>query len=233
MIGCGRPTTRLVPHRHRTFRGDFWPVACPPWVSRNGDGPYFGRFGVLVYGHVASVHPTSGHGIYHSWVISIRQYEPADYEACRHRLWVQLAQHHRDIYDAPHIGGDDPGADFDKHLTLVGPERIWVAEIDGQVVGLTGLIVTDESSEIEPIIVDPKYRRRGVASALIDHLKEVVRVQELPELMVRPVARNALILDFLSKHGFNTLGLVELIIRPEGSARWVEGAEVSGVRFKV
>jgi N-acetylglutamate synthase-like GNAT family acetyltransferase len=176
---------------------------------------------------------TSDHGVYHSCVLSIRHYEPADYEVSRHRLWVHLTQHHRDIYDDPHIGGDDPGADFDKHLASVGPERIWVAEIDGRVVGLTGLIVTEESSEIEPIIVDPEYRRRGVASALIDHLKEVVRGEQLPELMVRPVARNALVLGFLSKHGFNTLGLVELIIRPEDSDRWVEGAEVSGVRFKV
>jgi GNAT superfamily N-acetyltransferase len=166
-------------------------------------------------------------------VISIRQYDPTDYEDCRHRLWVQLTQHHREIYDSPEIGGDDPGSDFDNHLALVGPERIWVAEIDGRVVGLTGLIVTDESSEIEPIIVDPEHRRRGVASALIDHLKEVVRVELLPELTIRPVARNALVLNFLSKHGFNTLGFVELMIRPEGSTRWPDGAQVSGLRFKV
>ncbi len=176
---------------------------------------------------------TLDQGIYDSLVISIRRYEPADYDACRHRLWVYLTQHHRDIYDDQHIGGDDPGADFDEHLELVGPQRIWVAEMDDQVVGLTGLIVTEESSEIEPIIVDPDFRRRGVASALIDHLKEVVKSEGLPELTVRPVARNALILDFLSKRGFNTLGLVELIIRPEDSPRWVEGAEVSGVRFRV
>ena len=157
----------------------------------------------------------------------------ADYEACRHRLWVHLTQHHRDIYDAPHIGGDDPGADFDDHLALVGPERLWVAEIDGQVVGLTGLIVTESSSEFEPIIVDPEHRRRGVAGALIDHLKEVVQREKLPELSVRPVARNALVLDFLAKRGFNTLGRVELIVRPEGTERWVDGAELSGVRFKV
>lgn len=166
-------------------------------------------------------------------MISIRPYQSTDYKACRHRLWVHLTQHHRDIYEAPDIGGDDPGSDFDKHLALVGPTRLWVAEIDGQVVGLTGLIVTEESSEIEPIIVDPRYRRRGVASAMIDHLKHVVQELGLPELVVRPVARNALVLAFLARRGFNTLGYVELIMRPDDSDRWSDGAEVSGVRFNV
>jgi len=166
-------------------------------------------------------------------VISVRNYKPIDYDACRHRLWVQLTQHHRDIYDAPYIGGDDPGADFDDHLKLVGPERLWVAVVDSQAVGLIGLIVTDASAEIEPIIVDPDFRRRGVASSLIDHVKDVAVMDELPELTVRPVARNAMILDFLSKRGFNTLGHVELIARPEVSPKWIDGARVSGVQFRV
>lgn len=166
-------------------------------------------------------------------MVFIRQYEPADYAVCRDRLWACLTQHHREIYDAPYIGGDDPGADFDRHLELVGPERLWVAQIDDRVVGLTGLIVTEQSSEIEPIVVDPDHRRRGVASALLEHLERVVELERLPALSVRPVARNTMILDFLSKRGFNTLGHVELIIRPEDSPRWREGAEVSGVRFRV
>ena len=79
--------------------------------------------------------------------------------------------------------------------------------------------MTESSSEFEPIIVDPEHRRRGVAGALIDHLKEVVQREKLPELSVRPVARNALVLDFLAKRGFNTLGHVGLIVRPEGTER--------------
>ena len=167
-------------------------------------------------------------------MISVRQYVPSDHGVCRDRLWVQLTQHHRDLYDAQYIGGDDPGADFDKHLALVGPERLWVAEIEGQLVGLTGLIVTEESSEIEPVIVDAEYRRRGVATALIDHLKVHVSAQGLPELIVRPVGRNSHMLEFMSKQGFNTIGQVELIIREDsGGTKWVDDAEVSGVRFLV
>ena len=70
---------------------------------------------------------------------TVRGYEPRDLEACR-GLWVELTQWHRDIFDAPEIGGDDPGRAFDEHLAKVGAENIWVAEVDGQVVGLAGLI---------------------------------------------------------------------------------------------
>lgn len=88
--------------------------------------------------------------------------------------------------------------------------------------------------EIESVIVDDEFRGRGVGSALIDHLKQIVVEHDLPELIVRPVARNARMLDFMAKQGFNALGLVELIIRDESSpTKWADGAEVSGVRFMV
>jgi GNAT superfamily N-acetyltransferase len=173
-------------------------------------------------------------------MISIRQYEPSDYDACRNRLWVQLTERHREIYNAPDIGGDDPGADFDKHLGMVGPERLWVAEVDGTVVGLTGLIVGDEESEIEavseiePLVVDREHRGQGIGTALISYLKKYVPARDLPELVVKPAARNERMLKFMSKQGFDTIGIVELILRDESSpTNWAFGAEVSGLRFKV
>jgi len=172
-------------------------------------------------------------------MLSIRQYEEADYNACRNRLWPQLTERHREIYNAPGIGGDDPGSDFDDHLRNVGPSRLWVAELDGEVVGLTGLIVgaaneIEPMSEIEPLVVDKAYRGSGVGSAMIDFLKVYVGTNDLPEIVVRPVARNKLMLEFMKKQGFDTLGIVELIMRDEsGPSNWAYGAEVSGVSFKV
>ena len=52
------------------------------------------------------------------WV-EIRPYGPSDLEACRD-LYTQLVEHHREIYDDPSIGGDDPGAGFDDDLALPG-----------------------------------------------------------------------------------------------------------------
>jgi hypothetical protein len=64
--------------------------------------------------------------------VAIRPYRPTDLEACR-ALWVELVQRHREIYQDPSIGGDDPGLYFDRHLAQVGAERIWVAECAGAV----------------------------------------------------------------------------------------------------
>ncbi len=172
-------------------------------------------------------------------MLTVRPYEDTDHDVCRNRLWVQLTERHRDIYNAPDIGGDDPGSDFDEHLAAVGPERIWVAELEGNVVGMTGLIVgTDDEiepvSEIEPLIVDKDHRGEGIGSALIDFLKVYVSTRGLPELVVTPVARNKLMLEFMKRQGFDTLGTVELIMRDESSqTEWTYGAEISGVSFKV
>ena len=66
---------------------------------------------------------------------------------------MELTQWHRDIYASPEIGGSDPGRQFDEHLERVGPENIWVAELDGAVVGLVGLIPDDVQPELEPLVV--------------------------------------------------------------------------------
>lgn len=173
-------------------------------------------------------------------MLTVRQYEDSDYDVCRNRLWLQLTETHRELYNAPEIGGDDPGLTFDEHLTRVGPERLWVAELDGTVVGLTGLIVGDIStaiepeSEIEPLVVDENARGQGIGSALVDFLKEYVPANGLPELVVGTTGRNKLMLEFLKKQGFDTIGTVNLILQENYSVQnWSYGAEISGVAFKV
>src|SRR5919197_634308 len=70
----------------------------------------------------------------------IRTYESRDLEACR-ALWVELTDWHRRLYDDPALGGDDPGRIFDEHLERIGREHVWIADEDGRIVGLAGLIV--------------------------------------------------------------------------------------------
>jgi GNAT superfamily N-acetyltransferase len=84
------------------------------------------------------------------------------------------------------------------------------------------------------LVVDTDHRGQGIGTALVDFLKGYVSANDLPELVVKPVARNAPMLEFMSKQGFDTLGTVELILRDESSStKWEFGAEVSGVAFKV
>jgi len=97
----------------------------------------------------------------------IRKYLHKDRESCR-SLWRELTEWHRQIYQDPSIGGAHPEEYFDRHLASVGADHLWVAVLDSQVVGLTGLIVREEEAEIEPLIVSRPYRLKGMGRRLME-----------------------------------------------------------------
>ena len=146
---------------------------------------------------------------------TVRAYEPADLAACR-RLWEVLTERHRLIYDDPSIGGDDVGLFFDAHLARVGPENIWVAEEDGVVVGMSGLIVGDGEAEIEPVVVDEAHRSRGVGTLLLNEGVARARALGVQYLNIAPVARNSRAIEMFVRSGFRLVGHVQLFIELEG-----------------
>jgi len=164
--------------------------------------------------------------------VSIRAYASGDLAACR-RLWEALNAHHREIYDDPAIGGGDPGHAFDEHLARVGPERIWIAQEDGEVCGLTGLIVVGEEAEIEPVVVSIARRGLGVGEKLLARAITEARALGLRFLNVSPVARNRGAIDFFSRAGFDTVGRVELFMELTPSdRRWEDGVILHGQPFR-
>jgi putative acetyltransferase len=168
--------------------------------------------------------------------VQIRNYAPTDLEPCR-ELWVHLTQWHRDIYQAPSIGGDDPGKIFDEHLAKVGNERIWLAVLEGSVVGMIGLQPGyDEGTlEIEPMVVSPEARGQGVGKALVEHVVEVVQGMGMHDLNVHVVGRNAEAIRFYHDAGFNVIGHFELFLdtRPPDKQPWREGEMIAGRSFRV
>jgi GNAT superfamily N-acetyltransferase len=68
-----------------------------------------------------------------------------------------------------------------EHLIL-GPEglaqgRTYVAEEDGSVVGFATWTEADGTIELEDLFVDPGWRRRGIATALVNRIVDVLRVR--------------------------------------------------------
>jgi N-acetylglutamate synthase-like GNAT family acetyltransferase len=156
--------------------------------------------------------------------VIIREYEPSDLEACR-QLWRDLTQRHRDIYDDQTIGGDDPGPYFDEHyLTLPNFHKVWVADEGGDLVGLCGLLDDGYEAELEPIIVRPSHRDRGVGAALAQHVIAEARKLGRRSIIVRPVGRNIEAIAFFKNAGFGHLNRVELSLSLQ------EGAGPSDVR---
>ncbi len=166
--------------------------------------------------------------------VEVRNYGPADLAACR-SLWVELTEWHRQIYGSPEIGGADPGRRFDEHLELVGGDRIWLATIGGEVVGMVGMIQTKDEIELEPIVVSERWRGRGIGRQLAEHVVGEARAAGMGQLLVRPVARNAAAIRFFYDLGFDALGQVELVLdfRPLADQRWRPGATIADRDLRV
>jgi len=163
---------------------------------------------------------------------TIRTYVDTDLMACR-RLWVELTEWHRTIYESPSIGGDRPELQFDALLDDVGPERIWLAELEGEVVGLTGLVLEGDQGELEPLVVSPEARGNGIGRMLAERVIQKARARGVRQLSVRPVGRNASAIGFFHHLGFDIIGQIELFIDLTGHDRWRSGEQVAGRPFRV
>ena len=159
----------------------------------------------------------------------VRDYQPADYAACR-ALWNELTDHHCVIYGDNAIGGDNPGQGFDVYLADPKRRASWVVEVQGQVVALAGLLMDGGEAEIEPVVVSESYRSRGIGTMLVRHAVEQARCLDADDVSVRPVARNGEAISFFVRLGFGLLGRVELFqsLSRANSDKWRSGISIHG-----
>jgi GNAT superfamily N-acetyltransferase len=94
---------------------------------------------------------------------------------------------------------------------VLGPEglaegRTYVAEEDGAVVGFATWAQADGATELEDLFVDPPWRRRGIAAALVSRIVDVLRVRGVRclEVTANPHAQG-----FYSAAGFIDYGTAE------------------------
>jgi ribosomal protein S18 acetylase RimI-like enzyme len=96
---------------------------------------------------------------------------------------------------------------------ILGPEgltvaegRTHVAEQDGSVAGFATWADTVGSVELEDLFVDPGYRRRGIATALVSRIAEILRARGAERL---EVTANPHALGFYRAVGFIDCGVAE------------------------
>jgi len=164
--------------------------------------------------------------------MTIRNYVSTDLERCR-SLWAEMVERHREIYEDPSIGGENPGIEFDNHLDKVGPERVWVAEADEEVVGFASLILDGEQAEVEPMVVASEHRGGGIGRKLLNHVAEEAKRLGVLCLYVKPVARNEEAISFFYDAGFKTLGHIQLFqwLGESFPGQWKKGPELFGKAF--
>jgi len=165
--------------------------------------------------------------------IIIRDYADGDYAACR-SLWTELTEYHRRIYADPSVGGDDPGAGFDDYLTMPQRAGLWVADLDGDTVGMTGLLDRGTNGEVEPVVVTEPARDHGIGRLLIDRAVQEARARGYEYLAIRPVARNVTAIRRFHAAGFRTLGGHVDLTMDLGPRRheWVPGQTLHGLDFR-
>jgi len=99
-----------------------------------------------------------------------------------------------------------------EHLVL-GPEglaggRTYVAEEHGAIVGFATWIEAGGVFELEDLFVDPGWRRRGIAAALVNHIAQVLRARGVQRL---EVTANPHAMGFYRAAGFVDCGAADTV----------------------
>lgn len=143
--------------------------------------------------------------------VCIRKFQPSDLDSCRN-LWRELVEWHRTLFEDSTIGGEHPEMYFDKHLSRVGENQLYVAVIGSKVVGFTGLILKENEGEVEPLIISQAYRHKGIGTKLINIVMAEAQRTGLKSLSIKPVLRNLEAIHLFHKQGFRSIGQIELYI---------------------
>jgi GNAT superfamily N-acetyltransferase len=94
-----------------------------------------------------------------------------------------------------------------EHLVLppagLSEGRTYVAEQDGAVVGFASWEQAEHGIDLEDLFVDPNWMRRGIATALVAHIVDVLRARGVSSLHV---TANPHALGFYRAAGFVEVG---------------------------
>ncbi|HET7245898.1 MAG TPA: GNAT family N-acetyltransferase [Streptosporangiaceae bacterium] len=96
---------------------------------------------------------------------------------------------------------------------VLGPEglaegRTYVAEQEGSLVGFATWIEAGGVFELEDLFVDPGWRRRGIAAALVNHIVQVLRARGVTHL---EVTANPHAMGFYRAAGFTDCGVAATV----------------------
>jgi len=112
------------------------------------------------------------------------------------------------VFEAPHWSRGDY-----EQILLAGPStsltrRAFIALSDSNLAGfaVAGWLPQETAAEIEGLVVDEKYRRQGIGSALIGACMEWAANAGASSIRLEMRASNAAVLALYHRHGFSAVG---------------------------
>jgi ribosomal protein S18 acetylase RimI-like enzyme len=132
--------------------------------------------------------------------MQIRPYEDPDEQGVI-ALWGEVL---RD--SAPH---NDPATSLRKKLA-VERDLLFVAEVDGAVVGTVMGGYDGHRGWVYSVAVGPRYRRRGIATALIRRLESALAERGCLKVNLQVRASNAGVIAFYEKLGYRVEEIISM-----------------------
>lgn len=83
-----------------------------------------------------------------------------------------------------------------------------VARLEGQVIGYAGMWVIAEEAHVSTLAVDPPWRRRGLAQAMMRHLMQVARTRRATKMTLEVREQNVIAQALYRRLGFQPQGLI-------------------------
>lgn len=108
---------------------------------------------------------------------------------------------------------------------LARDDRYYVVLDEERVIGYAGLWLAPPDADVQTIAVAPDARRRGLGSALLDHLIEHARTSGCRRLHLEVRADNAAAVQLYEEYGFRTVRVRERYY-PDFSDAIVMGLEI-------
>ena len=92
---------------------------------------------------------------------------------------------------------------FQSELDLIPDQRMfWVALIEGQVVGYSGVAVIDDFADVATIAVSADHQRKGIGAALFQLILDYANQHEVNRIMLEVRTNNDVAIEMYKKYGF-------------------------------
>jgi len=134
-------------------------------------------------------------------MVEVRTFRRSDQGTARELIESGLGEH----FGYVDANANPDLQDIDSSYLSLG-HAFFVAEVSGQLVGTTGMIIKPPEAQLVRVSVSASHRRRGVATRLLDRCLEYARQHQLSVLIAYTQPEWPDALGFYLHHGFRVYG---------------------------